>query len=185
MKKSLPRGFTLIELLVVIAILAILAVTVYLAINPIEILRRGRDTTRLTDLQNLKQAITVALAEGTGDKLLCNGSDLPCSEKSNPASALKKASDGTGWVKVNVKNQQSVSMATLPLDSTNDNTYHYTYCADTKSNTDVWEISTVLESDQQKGKMLNSSDGGNEDDKYEIGSDLTLIAPEGQGSCTY
>ncbi len=149
------------------------------------IIRRGRDTTRLTDLQNLKQAITVALAEGTGNKLLCNGVDLPCSDKSNPAGASKKASDGTGWVKVNLKAQQSISMATLPLDPTNDNTYHYTYCAVDQSGTGVWEINTVLESDQQKGKMVNSSDGGNEDDKYEIGSDLTLIAPLGLGSCTY
>lgn len=42
------KGFTLVELLVVIVIIAILAVAVLAAINPIEQLRRGRDTARQT-----------------------------------------------------------------------------------------------------------------------------------------
>ena len=44
------------------------------------------------------------------------------------------------------------------------------------------KIDTVLESEQQKDKMTN--DGGGENDKYEVGSNLGLIAATG-GSCTY
>ncbi|HMB17541.1 MAG TPA: prepilin-type N-terminal cleavage/methylation domain-containing protein, partial [Candidatus Paceibacterota bacterium] len=41
------QAFTLIELLVVIAILSILAVAVTLILNPAQLIRQGRDSTRL------------------------------------------------------------------------------------------------------------------------------------------
>ncbi len=167
------------ELLVVIAIIAILAAVVVLIINPLELTRRGRDAARLTDLANLQNAINVAVQESTGSSavaVLCVGSiDYPCNGSSHTGT---RAADGTGWAKVNLSSSQSVSVPTLPQDSTNSTTLHYTYCADD----DAWEIDTVLESDQQKGKML--TDGGNEDDKFEVGSNLQLIAASG-GSCTY
>ncbi len=51
------RGFTLIELLVVIAVLATLAVAVVLVLNPAELIKEGRDTTRISDLAALNNAI--------------------------------------------------------------------------------------------------------------------------------
>lgn len=184
MKKSaqVRKGFTLVELLVVIAIIAILAAVVVLIINPLELTRRGRDAARLTDLANLQQAINVAVQEATSSAsaILCAGGATPCNGSSNTGT---RNSDGTGWVKVNLSSQKSVSVPTLPVDPTNDGTYHYTYCSDGNA----WEIDTVLESDQQKGKMAN--DGGNENaiditGRYEVGSNLNLIAASG-GSCTY
>lgn len=184
MKKSaqvLHKGFTLVELLVVIAIIAILAAVVVLIINPLELTRRGRDAARLSDLANLQQAINVAVQEATTSaaEILCVGG-APCSGKSN---VQGRNSDGTGWVKVNLSAQKSVSVPTLPVDPIpNSGVYHYTYCSDGNG----WEINTVLESDQQRSKMGN--DGGNEDDvaggtaKYEVGSSLTLIPAAG---CTY
>lgn len=178
MRKS-ARGFTLVELLVVIAIIAILAAVVVLIINPIELTRRGRDAARLTDLANLQNAINVAVQEATGSgvvAVLCKSAgSYPCEGKSNTGT---RASDGTGWAKTDLSAQTSVSVPTLPIDPTNSTTYHYTYCAAS----DAWEINAVLESDQQKGKM--TTDGGNEDTKYEVGSKLTLIAASG-GSCSY
>lgn len=177
-------GFTLVELLVVIAIVAILASVVVLIINPLELTRRGRDAARLTDLANLQNAINIAVQESTGSgavAILCQASGAyPCNGQSHVDS---RASNGTGWVKSDLSSQKSVSVSTLPIDPTNSTTFHYTYCA----NNDAWEINAVLESDQQKGKM--ASDGGNENatdttGRYEIGSNLTLIAPSG-GSCTY
>ena len=185
MKKFLPKsinnsqGFTLVELLVVIAIIAILAAVVVLIINPLELTRRGRDAARLSDLANLQSAISVAVQESTNSgvvAILCKSSGAyPCNGSSHTGT---RTSDGTGWVKTDLSTIKSVSVATLPVDPINNATYHYTYCA----NNDAFEISTVLESDHQKGKM--TSDGGRETDKYEVGSNLTLINSSG-GSCTY
>ena len=150
-----------------------------LIINPIELTRRGRDAARLSDLANLQNAINVAVQEATGSgvaAVLCKtAGSYPCEGRSHTGS---RASDGTGWVKTDLSAQTSVSVPTLPIDPVNSTTYHYTYCAAS----DAWEINTVLESDQQKGKML--TDGGNENTGYEVGSKLTLIAASG-GSCTY
>ena len=185
------RGFTLVELLVVIAIIAILAAVIVLIINPLELTRRGRDAARLTDLANLQQAINVAVQESTtaGSQILCNGAVYPCggAAGAGQSNVGTRASNGSGWVKVNLGAQQAVSVPTLPADPTNSTTYHYTYCADNAPGTDAWEINAVLESQQHIGKM--GTDGGNENalnttGRYEVGSNLTLIAASG-GSCVY
>lgn len=179
------QGFTLVELLVVIAIVAILAAVVVLIINPLELTRRGRDAARLTDLSNLQGAINVAVQEATdsGAAILCNGATYPCTAASYPVGGATRTSDGTGWVKVDLGGNQSVSVPTLPVDPTNSTTYHYTYCADN----DAWEIDSVLESDQQKPKM--AADGGDQNatdttGRYEVGSNLTLINAAGT-PCAY
>ncbi|OGE64367.1 hypothetical protein A3I48_03130 [Candidatus Daviesbacteria bacterium RIFCSPLOWO2_02_FULL_36_7] len=171
-------GFTLVELLVVIAIIAILAAVVVLIINPLELTRRGRDAARLSDLANLQQAINVAVQEATASSvaILCNSdSATSCNGSSNVGS---RSSDGSGWVKVNLSAQKSVSVPTLPIDPLNNAANHYTYCSDG----DAWEIDTALESTQQSGRML--TDGGEDDAVYEVGSKLSLIKLSG-GTCTY
>ncbi len=184
MKKSaqVHKGFTLVELLVVIAIIAILAAVVVLIINPLELTRRGRDAARLTDLANLQQAINVAVQEASASSaaILCaNGIPLPCNGSSNTGT---RVANGSGWVKVDMSSQKSVSVPTLPVDPTNSVAYHYTYCA----NDEGWEINTNLESAQQTTAPSDkrSNDGGNDPALYEVGSNLTLIALSG-GSCTF
>jgi prepilin-type N-terminal cleavage/methylation domain-containing protein len=181
-KTAQTKGFTLVELLVVIAIIAILAAVVLLIINPLELTRRGRDAARLSDMANLQQAINVAVQEATGSgasSILCAGglTGGVCLGKTSDSSSTVRASDGTGWVKVNLSTQQSVSVPTLPIDPVNNTAYHYVYCSDGNS----WEINAVLESQQQSSKMDN--DGGDETDKYEVGSALTLVNPS--ASCQY
>lgn len=72
-KSKKKKGFTLIELLVVIAIIAILSVVVVLTLNPAEMLRRSRDSNRISDLSIIKTAISLYLADvsttsmGTGN----------------------------------------------------------------------------------------------------------------------
>lgn len=169
MKKSVQgftlvrsAGFTLVELLVVIAIIAILATVVVLIINPLELIKRSRDSVRMKDLSNLASAINVSLQEATSSAvaILCkeNGT-YPCNGSSNIASRL---TNGTGWVKADLS-QKAVTVPTLPIDPLNNNEFHYTYCA----NNDVWEINATLESDTLKPKMY--SDGGNEGDRYRRG----------------
>jgi prepilin-type N-terminal cleavage/methylation domain-containing protein len=181
------KGFTLVELLVVIAIVAILAAVVVLIINPLELTRRGRDAARLSDLSNLQNAINVAVQEATdsGAAILCNGGTYPCggSADNGRSSDGTRLSDGTGWVRVDLGANGSVSVPTLPVDPTNSDTYHYTYCADN----DAWEIDAVLESEQQKPKM--AADGGDQNatdttGRFEVGSNLTLINTAGS-PCAY
>lgn len=186
------NGFTLVELLVVIAIVAILAAVVVLIINPLELTRRGRDAARLSDLSNLQNAINVAVQEATdsGAAILCNGGSYPCggaadNGRSGGTSGFgTRNSNGTGWVKVNMSGNKSVSVPTLPVDPTNNDDFHYTYCADD----DAWEIDAKLESEQQRPKM--GADGGDDNDtplgsdgKFEVGSNLALIGPT--GVCTF
>lgn len=171
------KGFTLVELLVVIAIIAILSAVVILIVNPLELLKRGRDATRLKDLSNLASAINVSLQEATSSAvlILCkeNGT-YPCNGSSNAGS---RSTNGTGWVKADLS-QKAVTVPTLPIDPLNNNEFHYTYCADN----DSWEINATLESDTLKPQMY--SDGGNEGDRYEVGSNYFLLAAVG-GSCEY
>jgi prepilin-type N-terminal cleavage/methylation domain-containing protein len=62
MKKQ-KKGFTLIELLVVIAIIAILSIVVVLTLNPAEMLRRSRDSNRVSDLSTMRSAIALYLTD--------------------------------------------------------------------------------------------------------------------------
>ncbi|MFH1535826.1 MAG: type II secretion system protein [Patescibacteria group bacterium] len=172
------RGFTLVELLVVIAIIAILASVVILIINPLELMRRSKDSVRLKDLDNLQQAINVSIQESTTSlvSILCKDSgEYPCAGSSHINSRL---TNGSGWVKANLAVQNSVTVPTLPVDPLNNADYHYTYCADD----DKWEIDAALESNMLRSKAY--SDGGDSPGYYETGSNLNLIAYMG-GSCTY
>jgi prepilin-type N-terminal cleavage/methylation domain-containing protein len=51
------KGFTLIELLIVIVILAVLTVIVLAAINPVEQLKKAKDTARKIDANEMVRAI--------------------------------------------------------------------------------------------------------------------------------
>jgi len=59
-----PNSFTLIELVIVIAILAILAAVVVLVINPAEHMKSARDSSRMSDLQNIHKSIGLYQADG-------------------------------------------------------------------------------------------------------------------------
>lgn len=171
------KGFTLIELLVVVFVIGILAGLAWIMLNPTEIIKKIHDSDRLTDIADLRQAITTVSFEATGSasQVLCNNTSVPCHGSSNNDG---RTADGTGWLKINVGIQKSVNIPTLPIDPINDAMYHYAYC----SNGNDWELDTKLESANQASKM--SGDGGNDDNLYEVGTNLNLISPTG-GVCTF
>lgn len=164
-------GFTLVELLIVIAIIAILAVIVTVVINPIEIMRQGRDSDRMASIASLQQAINITAQEATdsGEEILCYNTAAPCSGNSVDNT---RAADGGGWVKVNLTGQKTVTMPTLPTDPTNNGNLKYDYYSDGTN----WEINAVLESEKFKDTQLKmANDGGNNPDRYEVGSSLILM----------
>lgn len=78
-------GFTMIELLVVIAVIGILAVALLATLNPLEQIRKGRDTRTRSDVSQLTSAIERYNASlgyfpwqsGEGDNLVPGGADVP------------------------------------------------------------------------------------------------------------
>lgn len=171
-QKKFALGFTLIELVIVIAIIAILALIFMLIIDPFEVIRRSRDAARLTDLAALNQAITFSIPESTtsaSGSPACNDSGINQSCVLRSSNFNSRATNGDGWVKVDLTVQKNVVLPVLPIDPINNPIYHYKYCG---YGTD-WKIMTKLES--AKSPKMNT-DGGDDPDAYEVGSRLTGIS---------
>lgn len=193
--KNTAKGFTLIELLVVLAIVAILSVVVILTLNPAELLRQSRDSNRLSDLNTMKSAISLYLAD-VGTPVLYWPSDTSytkcsvslvsaavtmttsskCGAFSSsgsitqpPASttvAAYRKVDSTGWIPVNFTNISSgAPIGNLPIDPLNNGTYYYSYMS---SSSLTFELDAFLES--SKYASYASNDGGDSSTTYEVGT---------------
>ncbi len=174
----MKKGFTLIELLIVIAILAILATVIVIVLNPTELLRQSRDSTRLSDLNNLNSSIALFLADTatsswTGDVCRCttNGTAPPCGS-SCTTSTNPSAINGTGWVPINFNLISSgPPLSKLPLDPINNSTYYYVYRSVSTSST-TYKLYGKMESAKYQSQMAN--DGGATSTWYEVGNDMSL-----------
>jgi prepilin-type N-terminal cleavage/methylation domain-containing protein len=184
-------SFTLIELLVVIALIAVLAVAVILSLNPSELLKQGRDSTRLSDLQKLNSTLSWFEADTGGTGFMgsssviyvsvpdtsptCSNLGLPtlpsgwsyrCVTQEN----LQKT-DGSGWIPVNF-NQISFgkTLTKLPIDPINQTSTgnYYTYVAGGS-----WKLTTRFDSQKYTSKLV-AQDGGPDPALYELGTDLNL-----------
>jgi len=160
------RGFTLIELLVVITIIIILAAVVMIAINPAEMARRGRDATRLSDLESVRKGIDLGVAEFTITTIPAGPTDS-CGQS-------RISDDAGNWIG---GMDVSAYLSVLPIDPDHNKTpcVAYYYAGDTVEGT--YELNATLESTTNDGK--EDYDGGNDGDRYEVGTDpgLNLISP--------
>jgi len=173
----MKQGFTLIELIIVIGILAILATVVVLVLNPAELLAQARDSQRMSDLGTIKSAIALYLATANSPTI---GAGPTCTATctQNPFSGTETVTTstvvtGAGWVKVDLSGTTGGSpLATLPLDPTNNDSYHYAYAGNDSAKT--FELNARLESEKYLGLMANEKDGGNNANYYEIGTEPGL-----------
>ena len=102
------KGFTLLELLIVIGILAILSTTMILVINPAELLKKARDSQRLSDFGAVKTAIAFYLLNASSPSIGSTGQtyadigSVTCFGTASPAaSSTYLYVNGSGWIPIN------------------------------------------------------------------------------------
>ncbi|KKT56617.1 MAG: hypothetical protein UW50_C0001G0185 [Candidatus Wolfebacteria bacterium GW2011_GWA1_44_24] len=164
------------ELLIVIGILAILATTVTLVLNPAELLKQARDSQRLGDLGSVHAALSMYAATATTSPLFTATTTCTFATSTGPfppacATNSNTSVSGSGWVNIDFNQTSGGSpLSRLPLDPVQSALYHYAFKNDDGQNT--WELDAVLESNKYSPQM--TSDGGNNNNYYEIGSDPGL-----------
>jgi prepilin-type N-terminal cleavage/methylation domain-containing protein len=205
MHRSSRKAFTLIELLVVIAIIAVLAVVVVLVLNPAQLLKQARDSSRLSDAATLKSALSI-YSEDVGGSMgsssivyvsipdpsatttagdQCQGLNLPALTGSSTyqcaSSSTYRNVNGLSWIPINFTSSSVGSpIGSLPIDpiNTTSSGYFYTY----NTNGTQWETTMALES--SKYALTEASDGGPYADLYEQGTKLTLAPIDFYASST-
>ena len=196
----MKKGFTLIELLIVIAILAILATAVVLVLNPAELLKQGRDSTRLSDMASLNSAIALYMADvpvvdlgtclTTSSRVTANTAGVTSSfiNASGSVWVATTTVTGTGWVDINLGLLTSgAPLSKLPVDPVNSTTtsnltsYYYGYSCRDSISPYTYELNANMESGKYSSAgpgtgdvESNSKDGGDNNNWYEIGNSLTL-----------
>ena len=188
------RGFTLIELLMVVSIIAVIAVVVLLVLNPLELFRQARDSNRLADMNTLRKAIVLYMADvktvnlGTPTDFgaswcFATTSSAPAAgcgvfTASYNASTTRAASstvrniNGTGWVPIAFSQiSTKAPFSALPVDPINNATLYYAYAATSSSN-GLFELTANFES--AKYIPLEAKDGGASSTLYEIGTAFSL-----------
>lgn len=153
-------GVTLVELLLVISLLGIL-ITTTISINSGAYRAKARDERRLSDLSTIERVITEYMLDnkaypGTADTIYTSTS-LPLGHSGDLSSA------SNGWFPVDVSNYASH----INIDPVNDTSYFYIY----RHNSLDFELNAVLENLLDEA----TSDNGDDNQVYEVGSDLTIL----------
>lgn len=194
MNRNYKLAFTLVELLVALGIVAVLSTAVIVALNPSELLKQARDSTRISDLNTINTALGVYTADvasantGTSSVVYVSlpDSSPTCANLGLPAlpvgwtyacasASNYKKIDGTGWIPANFSRISFGNpLERLPADPKNSTSsgFYYTFVT-----TGVWwELTAVLESDKYGPRMV--VDGGMSPHVFEQGTNLTLTPSE-------
>ncbi|MFA6354653.1 MAG: type II secretion system protein [Candidatus Paceibacterota bacterium] len=204
MQNKQVKGFTLIELLIVIGIIAILATVVILTLNPAELLRQSRDTTRFSDLSTLNSAIALYLSDvpaaylGTSTTWCFTSLDASstlgtagnqCGFRfpslgagaATVGATTSRAINGTGWIPIDfTKISTGSPLPQLPVDPVVPNTFGPTVT--TTSDDFYYAYMTGTNNtyevntriESQKFSSSSVNDGGNSVTLYEVGTNPGL-----------
>jgi len=190
---SSQKGFTLIELLVVIGIVAILSVVLVLTLNPAQLLRQARDSTRISDFATLKAALTLYLADVASPSLGTDGTCYAYASSTVTSSgcggryvqnlttstaSTSRAVTGGGWIPVNFGAISSGAPISIePVDPINNATNWDGYAA--SSTTQTFKLTAEMESTRYSSGGgsgdVESTDGGTSSTLYEIGTAPGLV----------
>lgn len=88
------KGFTLLELLIVITIIAVLSTIAILVLNPVETLKKSRDSQRFSDLATIKTALGLYSTDQTSPDLDA-GVASGCLAAANTSAKIFYSSPGT------------------------------------------------------------------------------------------
>ena len=184
------KSFTLVELLIVISILAVLSSAVVVVINPIEMLRQGRDITRMREVSSINRTLSMfqkdrpTVSMGLANRIhvsipdtstTCANLGLPTlplgwEYRCVPIADLRRI-DGNGWIPINFTTMfQGSPLASLPIDPTNTaaSSNFYVYITDGRT----WVLASLLESERHAPSAAR--DGGTDSARFEAGTNLSL-----------
>jgi len=161
------KSFTLIEILIMIAVMVVLAAILVIVVNPSKIAEKSRDSSRLSDLAAISTAVDLYLADNRDLNSLIAGTVYE-------STAGTHKIDGTGWIPLNLTTITSgTPISTLPVDPKNNKALGFYYRFGANPTSKTYEVDCALESLDNTAKQ--SADGGNNNSRYEVGTDLTIL----------
>ncbi len=193
------KGFTLLELLIVIGILSVLSTTIIIVINPAQLLKKARDSQRISDLNTMKTAIAYYITETASPSIgslfsAQTYSDIAgakCESGATVAPAVTYTTGGSGWIPINFDGMTGGSpIGALPADpnitavGASPGRY-YVYEVGSTTNF-TFKLVANMESTYYTtggGGDVETVDGGTETTLYEVGTSMTTAIATGTATC--